>query len=131
MTPPRGEIYSSAMESEEMADGLSDQERVLLLFGYLGPLALFSLVASRRELVKWHAKQGLLLSATVTALYVLVRPLYLLLRQYVWPFFGDLFWAAISLMGIGVLVLMLMCVVRALDGERFKIPLLGDLADRF
>jgi len=26
-------------------------------------------------------------------------------------------------------VLELLCVVRALDGERFKIPVLGDLAD--
>jgi uncharacterized membrane protein len=119
------------MESPELAGELSDQDRILLVFDYLGPLALFSLVASRRELVKWHARQGLLLTATVAALYVLVRPIYLLLRQYAWPFFADLFWATISLVGVGILLLMLMCVVRALEGERFKIPLLGDLADRF
>jgi uncharacterized membrane protein len=119
------------MESQELASELSDQDRVLLVFDYLGPLALFSLVASRRELVKWHAKQGLGLTATVAALYVVVRPVYLLLRRYLWPFFGDLFWAAISLVGVGILLLMLMCIVRALEGERFKIPVLGDLADRF
>jgi uncharacterized membrane protein len=119
------------MESQELAGELSDQDRVLLVFDYLGPLALFSLVASRRELVKWHAKQGLVLTATVAALYVLVRPVYLLLRKHAWPFFGDLFWAAISLVGVGILLLMLMCIVRALEGERFKIPVLGDLADRF
>ncbi len=119
------------MESQELSGELTDQDRVLLVFAYLGPLALLSLVASRRELVKWHAKQGLLLSATVMALYVVVRPVYLLLRRDVWPFFSDLFWAAISLVGVGVLLLMLMCIVRALEGERFKIPALGDLADRF
>jgi uncharacterized membrane protein len=119
------------MEVQDPTTELTDQDRMLLVFDYLGPLALFSLVASRRELVKWHAKQGLILSATVLALYVLVRPVYLLLQRYVWPFFGDLFWAMVGMLGIGVLLLMLMCIVRALEGERFRIPLLGDLADRF
>ena len=32
------------------------------------------------------------------------------------------------ILGIGVLALV--CIVRGLEGERFKIPMLGDLADR-
>ena len=119
------------METQDLAAELSDQDRVLLVFDYLGPLALFSLLASRRELVKWHAKQGLILSVTVLAIYVIGRPFYLLLRRHAWPFFGDLYLAGTSLVGLGVLLLILMCVVRALEGERFKIPLLGELADRF
>lgn len=118
------------MESENLSAELTDQDRVLLVFDYLGPLALFSLVASRRELVKWHAKQGLLLSALLLALYLIARPLYLVLKRNAWPFFGDLFWAIVSLIGLGVLLVMFLCVVRALEGERFRIPLLGDLADR-
>ena len=119
------------METTELSSELNDQDRVLMVFDYLGPLALVSLVASRRELVKWHAKQGLLLTATVMAMYVVARPVYLLLRRYVWEFLGDLFWAAAGLVGVGVLVVMLMCIVRALEGERFRIPILGNLADRF
>ena len=53
------------MEADSLSPELTDQDRVLLVFGYLGPLALVSLIASRRELVKWHAKQGLLLAAAV------------------------------------------------------------------
>ena len=49
------------METENLTQELSDQDRILLVFGYLGPLALVTLVASRREFVKWHAKQGLAL----------------------------------------------------------------------
>lgn len=119
------------MEVQDPSTELTDQDRVLLVFDYLGPLAIFSLVASRRELVKWHAKQGLILFATALALYVLARPFYLLLKRYAWYFVGDLFWAAVGLVGVGVLLLAFMCVVRALEGERFRIPLLGDLADRF
>lgn len=119
------------MESENLSPELSDQDRLLMAFAYLGPLALLSLVASRRELVKWHAKQGLLLTATLVAVYILVKPLHLLLTRsrYLW-WLGELFWTAIGLVAVGAFVLILLCIVRALEGERFRVPFLGDLADR-
>lgn len=119
------------MESERLASELTDQDRVLLVFGYLGPLAVVSLVASRREFVKWHAKQGILFSCTWIGLYVLLKPVHLILKRYFWFALGDLFWAATCLVGLGLLLLLFLCVVRALEGERFKIPLLGEVADRF
>ena len=118
------------METEQYAQELSDEDRILLVFGYLGPLALVSLVASRREFVKWHAKQGLLLSLTLAAAYVIVRMVHWPLDRWV-PFLGEIFWAGVVLSGLGALVLLLFCIVRALEGERFKIPVLGDVADRF
>jgi len=117
------------METHELAPELSDQDRVLLVFDYLGPLALVSLVASRREFVKWHAKQGLLLSLTLAAAYIVVRLVHWPLDRWV-PFLAEIFWAGVLLSVLGALVLLLLCIVRALDGERFKIPMLGDLADR-
>lgn len=118
------------METDHLAQELSDQDRVLLVFGYLGPLALASLVASRREFVKWHAKQGLILSASFVTVYLVLRPIHLLVERYLWSFLGELFFAAASLVVLGGLILMLLCIVRGLEGERFKIPMLGDLADR-
>ena len=118
------------MESENLATELTDQDRILLVFGYLGPLALLPLVASRREFVKWHARQGILLSATVVALYGIVKPIHVLLKRYLWAV-SELFWAGVCLMALGMLILLLLCIVRALEGERFKVPVLGDLADRF
>ena len=118
------------MEQDTAAVELTDQDRILLMFGYLGPLALVALVASRREFVKWHARQGLLLSAFLVALYVVLKPLHLVLRRNLWPVVGELFWAMVGLVAVGLGVLVLFCIVRALEGERFKVPLLGDLADR-
>jgi uncharacterized membrane protein len=118
------------MESENFATELSDQDRILIVFDYLGPLALISLVASRREFVKWHAKQGLVLSATVAALYVVMKMIHVFLTRFFWSIFGELFWACAWLAAIGVLVLIILCIVRGLEGERFKIPMLGDLADK-
>ena len=118
------------MASDHLDQELTDQDRLLLVFGYLGPLALVSLLASRREFVKWHAKQGLVLSATLVALYPVLRFVYFILDTYLWRFFGELFWVGIWLSMLGIFSMMLVCIIRGLEGERFRLPMLGDLADR-
>jgi uncharacterized membrane protein len=117
---------------ERLTSELSDEDRILLLFAYLGPLAVVSLVASRKEFVKWHAKQGLLLAFAAAGLYLVLKSVHLLLQQGPWfvRFLGELFWTLVGLTSLGLGVLLLLCVVRALEGERFKVPGLGDLADR-
>ena len=117
------------MDEQRLSQEIGDQDRLLLVFAYLGPLALFSLLASRREFVKWHAKQGVLLSVSVAVIWIGARGVYLLIRPKLWALFGALFGAAASLTALGLLLLVFLCLVRALEGERFKIPLLGDLAD--
>jgi uncharacterized membrane protein len=116
------------MDSEGLGQELSDQDRILLVFGYLGPLALVALVATRREFVKWHAKQGLLLTVALVLSYGVLRFVHALIGR--WAFFSELFWAAVWMALLGVFVAMLFCIVRGLEGERFKLPMLGDLADR-
>lgn len=117
------------MDDQQLRQEIGDQDRILLVFAYLGPLAVFSLVAGRKEFVKWHAKQGVLLSIAVSAIWIAARGLYLVLRPKLWSLFSALFGAAAGLTALGVLLLMFLCLVRALEGERFKVPLLGDLAD--
>jgi len=129
LTLSRREGYKDRVEGENLTTELSDQDRLLLVFAYLGPLALVSLVASRREFVKWHAKQGLVVAVTLVALYIVLRAVHYLLDR-LWSVLGVLGWAAFALVFLGALVLLLLCIVRALEGERFKVPMLGDLADR-
>jgi uncharacterized membrane protein len=117
------------MDEQQLRQEIGDQDRILLVFAYLGPLALFALVAGRKEFVKWHAKQGVLLSSFVAALWIVARGIYLLLRPKLWPLFSALFGAAAAMTALGLLLLVFLCLVRALEGERFKVPLLGDLAD--
>lgn len=118
------------MESDDLNQELTDQDRVLLVFGYLGPLALVSLLASRREFVKWHAKQGLVLSAALVAIYPILRFVHFMLDTYLWPVFGEMFRGAMWLSVLGIVVTMLVCIIRGLEGERFKLPMLAELADR-
>jgi uncharacterized membrane protein len=118
------------MESEQLVQELSVEDRVLVVFGYLGPLALVTLIASRREFVKWQAKQGIILTAALIALYTLLKFVQFVLDRYLWAIFGEMFRAGLWLVVLGVAVMTLVCIVRGLEGERFKIPMIGDLADR-
>jgi uncharacterized membrane protein len=120
------------MEAERLTAELTDEDRILLVFAYLGPLAVASLVASRKEFVKWHAKQGLLLAFAAAAGYLVLKAVHLLLLQgpLLLRVLGELFWTVVGLTSLGLGVLVLLCVVRALEGERFKVPGLGELADR-
>jgi uncharacterized membrane protein len=117
------------MVADPSNEELTDQDRLLLVFGYLGPLAVVSLVASRREFVKWHAKQGLALSATLAVVYPFLRFVQFILG-HLWSVFAELFWIAVWMSVAGVVVAMLVCIIRGLEGERLKLPLLGELADR-
>ncbi len=118
------------MEPEPVGQELGDHERVLLLFGYLGPLALVTLVASRREFVKWHAKQGLMLWLSLVVVYPLLRFVRFVFERYFWAVLGEMLSAAVWLVVSGAALATIVCIVRALEGERFRLPLLGDLADR-
>jgi uncharacterized membrane protein len=118
------------MEASALDTELTDQDRVLLVFGYLGPLSLVSLVASRREFVKWHAKQGLVLTAALAVAYPVLRFVHFVLDHYLLAVFAEMFRAGVWLVVIGVFMTMLVCIVRALEGERFRVPVLGELADR-
>jgi len=119
------------MESEPMGQELNTQERLLLVFGYIGPLALVSLIASRREFVKWHAKQGLVLTGVGWLLHLLLEFLDPLRRsEGFWAALAGLFWLMSWLVVAGAVLAALVCIIRGLEGERFKIPLLGELADR-
>jgi uncharacterized membrane protein len=83
-----------------------------------------SLVATRREFVKWHAKQGLLVLAVLFVLYVLKLSI-----GWVWIPVQNVLLTGFWMIGGGLVLAMMLCIIRGLEGERFKIPLLGDLAD--
>lgn len=118
------------MDEPGLSTDLGDQDRILLVFGYLGPLALLPLVASRKVFVKWHAKQGILLSAVFLVGYLVLKAIHLVFRRFLWAWVGELFWIVVALAGVGFLLVLFLCVVRGLEGERFKVPFLGDLTDR-
>jgi len=109
---------------------LHDEERLLIIFAYMGPLAIVSLAAARSDFVRWHARQGLLLSVLTLVTFVVLRPIHSLM-YFIWPFLGQIFQTMEILIGFGFFLVAVLCLVRGIERTRFRIPFLADLADRF
>ncbi len=109
---------------------LRDEDRLLVIFAYLGPLAIVSLAAARNDFVRWHARQGLLLGSTALVTFVILRLPHALLYK-IWPFLGEIFQTFEILIGFGFFLAAMLCLVRGLEGNRFKIPFLADIVERF
>jgi len=84
----------------------------------------------RNLFVRYHAIQCLLLSVAVVGVAALVKVLGLVM--FFVPVVGPLLAVLMAVVaGIAVVLLWFVLVVKALQGEMFKLPLLGDLAERY
>lgn len=102
----------------------SSDKTIFLVLSYLGILCLIPLLAKKDDAeVQWHAKNG-------TALF-LAEIAWVIVRIAV-AYAGVS--CAMSIVGcvvwLGFLALSVICIVKAVGGERFRIPVLTDLAEK-
>jgi len=96
-----------------------EQDKVMLVFSYLTLLALVPLLTvNDSEFVRWHAKNGLILTGGGSLLVVIVGQLPFIIGWLSCPL-------ALVVMGLAIV-----CMYRALQGVRIRIPLVSDLADK-
>jgi uncharacterized membrane protein len=108
---------------------LDDQDRILLVLSYLGILALVPFLTARKDFVQWHARQGLLLfGVSLTTLFAMI-----LANVVLWHFhwvLGLLFLLLLLTSSFGILALVVACILKAFEGERWRIPFLGDFVEK-
>ena len=103
------------------ADAVRDQDKIHLVLAYLGCLSLIPyLTVKDCPYVTWHAKQGLVLLGAE----IVVSVLSVLLSFVGGGCLG-------TLLNLGLLGVSVVAIVRALRGERWRLPVLADLADKF
>ncbi len=102
-------------------DVVREQDKIMLVLAYLSILALIPLLTVKdSEYVKWHAKQGLVLAITVFVL------------SFVLGFIPVAGWIVGGCaLPIGALALMVYGIIQAFKPNRWRIPLIADLADKF
>jgi uncharacterized membrane protein len=95
--------------------GVSGEDKAFGAIAYLGILFIVPLLAKKdSEFCMFHAKQGLVLFIIDVVGGIIF-----------WiPFVG---WALLTLVGI----LSLVALINALMGNKWKIPVIGDLAEKF
>jgi uncharacterized membrane protein len=108
---------------------LDEEDKVMLVFSYLWVLALVPFMVTRREYVRWHAKQGLILCGIAGFVFlgviVVGAILATLTKVFAWLFAFILFNLALLYMALAIV-----CMIKAMRGERWAIPFLGDLVEK-
>jgi uncharacterized membrane protein len=103
----------------------------MLVLSYLGPLALIPLLTKKDDRdVQWHAKNGLGICVAEIAIVIVWAILEILVLRHL----GCLSWLLGTTMncvfGIGSLVLFIIAVMKALKGQRLRLPVISDFADK-
>lgn len=97
----------------------------MLVLAYVWILALVPLFVEKKDSeVQWHAKHGLVLFGAELILWVIYAIILAI------PVLGCVVAPLMFLMFIGVLVVRIICIVKAINGDRFLIPGLSQYADR-
>lgn len=104
----------------------SSNRNLMIALSYLWILAIVPLIVEKddRE-VQWHAKHGLVLLVVEIILYAVLGVLSLI------PVIGCVAAILPAIVFLGFLVVRILCITKAMNGERFLIPGLSDFANRF
>lgn len=114
------------MPEETTQSGLSDNAAGGLAYVTIIPAIVFLIVApfNKNSYIRFHAWQSIFLAV---AWFVIEIGL-IVLRMI--PFIGWFTWILRSLVMLGLFILWIICLIKAFNGERFKIPVIGDLAEK-
>jgi uncharacterized membrane protein len=118
--------------------GLDENIAALLayVFGWVSGL-VFYLIEKDSKLVRFHAMQSILFCVVVAVFGIalwIVSFLFLLVAAMLPDVMGTLFGLLATLLwlvfSIAILIGWILCVVRAYQGQFFKLPLIGNMAEK-
>ena len=114
------------MPEETPQTGLSESATCGLAYITFIPAIIFLATApyNKNANVRFHSWQSIFL----TIAYVAVRIGLMILGHL--PFIGLLLIPVSLLVGLGFFILWLIVMIKAFNGQRFKIPVIGDFAEK-
>lgn len=127
MPPPGGGSYTPPPPPPGGAGGPASSDRtIMLVLSYLWFLCLIPLLTKKDDPeVQWHAKNGLVWALAITAVDIA----FTILGHFM-PMVGCLVSIVPCILGVGYLVVSIMAILQALKGQRMRLPMLSDYADK-
>ena len=123
--PPAGGGFTTAPAG---GGPVSENRQLWLVLSYLGLLALLPYLLEKEDReVQWHAKHGLVLCGAEIILGIVMGVALTVINMFT----GCLGCLVGPLIVIPVLILHVMLIVKALNGERLLIPGVSQYADQF
>ncbi|MFA5169051.1 MAG: hypothetical protein WC530_11045 [Candidatus Omnitrophota bacterium] len=114
---PEADVAATVEKTAEKA--VEKKIDAMALISYLGILSLVPYLAQEKdEFVKFHARQGLVLFIGEVASWMLLAI----------PFLG--FFAA-NILSLAWVVLSVLGIINVIGNKKEKLPVIGDLADKF
>jgi uncharacterized membrane protein len=119
--------------------GLDENIAALLsyILGWIGGL-IFFLIEKDSRLVKFHAVQSIMLNV-LAAVLAFVLWIVTFVFVIIGAAIGDVLGGIVTLLatliwvafGVGILIAVIMCLVKAFQGQYFKLPIIGNFAEKF
>ena len=100
---------------------------VSYILGWITGL-IFFLMEKQNRFVRFHAMQSIILSVAASVLGIAADILSIGLA---FTAIGCLFAPLLGLIGLAFFVLWLICLINAFQGKYFKLPVIGDMAERW
>jgi uncharacterized membrane protein len=118
---PKGANVSDTNQS-----GLSDNAAGGLAYVTIIPAIIFLLVEpfNKKSYVRFHSWQSIFLAIA----WVVVQIVLMIIGRL--PFVGMIIWFLGPLVSLCFLILWIIVLIKAFNGDRFKIPFIGDLAEK-
>ena len=126
--PPGGGAYSPPPPPPAGGAPAGGSDRTLMVvLSYLWILALIPLLTKKNDReVQWHAKNGLAILVAEIAVWILFTALTM--------FLGDMLGCGMSIVScvvwIAFLVVRILCIVKGVNGQRYRVPFISDFADK-
>lgn len=110
-------------EEKKSSTGLDSNIGGLLSYvlGWITGL-IFFLIEEKDEFVRFHAMQSIIVFGAITVLSIVLGIFFTV--PYIGPVLGAFFW-------IATVVLWIILMVKAYKGERYKLPIAGNLAEKY
>ena len=119
--------------------GLDENLAALLsyVFGWISGL-IFFLMEKDSRLVRFHAMQSILLGAAALVIFVvfwIVAVVSSLVVGYISGILGGIVWLIMVLvgaaLGLAIFVAAIISLIKAYQGQFFKLPVIGNYAEKF
>ena len=138
--PPPVQVSSQPpVQAGKSSTGLDENIAALLsyVFGWVSGL-IFFLIEKDSRLVRFHAMQSLLFNVLVAvvgiALWIVLFVVFMIVSQVSGALATVLSLVSILVWGVfllGILAGFILCLVKAFQGQYFKLPVIGNFAEKF
>jgi uncharacterized membrane protein len=125
--PPPGGSYTPPPSPSGGGTGGSSDRTLMVVLSYLWILCLIPLLTKKDDAeVQWHAKNG----TALLGVEVIVWVLFFIITH----FLGGMIACGLStiecVVWLGFLAIRILCIVKGTSGQRFRIPVITDFAEK-